>query len=93
MYILIVGKGCARITSLTNNFAKSFAMKDLGPNKQILGMSICCDRGARKLWASQEKYMEKVLEQLYMNNAKPMNLPLGSHFKLTKNDLSENEKE
>lgn len=65
-------------------------MKDLESVRQILGMSYC-DTGDMKLWVSQEKYIEKVLKQFYMKDAKPVSGPLGGHFKLTKNDLSDNE--
>lgn len=56
-------------------------------------MSIFCDKGAKKLWASQEMYIEKVFERFNMKDVKSMSVPLGSHFKLTKSELSENEKE
>ncbi|KAF2315489.1 hypothetical protein GH714_039930 [Hevea brasiliensis] len=44
-----------RIDSLKKELSKSFAMKDLGPAKHILGMKIIRDRKWKKLWLSQEK--------------------------------------
>ena len=38
--MLIVGKGTKKIGSLKKALGKSFAMKNLGPAKQILGMNI-----------------------------------------------------
>ena len=38
--ILIVGKNILRIAALKKQLSKSFAMKDLGPAKQIIGMRI-----------------------------------------------------
>ena len=32
---------------------------------------------------SQEKYVEKILERFEMNKAKPVNVPLASHFKFS----------
>eukprot|EP00253_Pinus_taeda_P013808 PITA_13808 len=58
-------------------------MKDLGAAKHILGMDIHKDRKNGKLWLSQQKYVEKVLEKYCMNNVKPVNVPLASHFKLS----------
>lgn len=55
-------------------------------------MSIHCDKGVRKFWVLQEKYIKKVLERFNMKDAKLLSFPLGSHFKLIKN-LSENKKE
>ncbi|KAI4346231.1 hypothetical protein L6164_013300 [Bauhinia variegata] len=59
-------------------------MKDLGAAKQILGMKIILDRKNGKLWLSQQKYIEKVLERFNMGNAKPVGTPLAGHFKLSK---------
>lgn len=43
--------------------------------------------GVRK-FGCKKKYIEKVLEQLNMNIAKPVSVPFEIHFKLIKNDLS-----
>ena len=64
--------------------ANSFAMKDLGAAKQILGMRITRDRKNRKLTLAQSEYIEKVLERFKMQDAKPVSTPLARHFKLTK---------
>ena len=46
--------------------AKSFAMKDLGAAKQILGVIITRDRKNRKLTFPQGEYIEKVLQRFRM---------------------------
>ena len=68
------------IVSLNNVLSKSFAMKDIGPTMQILGMNTSCDRKNKKLWLSQEKYIEKVLEKFNMDKAKSVSSPLASHM-------------
>ena len=68
-------------------------MKDLGSTRQILGMQILHDRKAKKLWLSQEKYIEQVLERFNMKHAKPVSTPLGAHFKLRKKSCSSSKKE
>ena len=78
--MLIVGSNTKRIFSLKNALSKSFAMKDLGPTKQILGMNISCDRKNKKLQLSQDKYIEKVLEKFNMDKAKSVSSPLASHM-------------
>ena len=57
-------------------------------------MRIVNDRKNGKLWLSQQKYIEKVLEIFTMKNSKPVSTPLVGHFKLTskKCHASENEK-
>uniref|UniRef100_A0A3Q7GJI6 Reverse transcriptase Ty1/copia-type domain-containing protein n=1 Tax=Solanum lycopersicum TaxID=4081 RepID=A0A3Q7GJI6_SOLLC len=59
-----------RIQKLKQEMSKSFAMKDLGPARQILGMQIVRERKAKKLVLSQEKYIEKVLHRFSMDKAK-----------------------
>jgi hypothetical protein len=70
--MLIVGQDAKMISNLKNELFKSFDMKDLGPAQQILGMQIIHDRKAKKVWVSQEKYVERVLERINMKNAKPV---------------------
>ena len=64
--------------------ANSFAMKDLGATKQILGMRITRDRKNCKLTLFQNEYIQKVLKRFNMQNAKPVSTPFASHFKLSK---------
>jgi len=71
------------INKLKAQLSRMFEMKDPGAIKHILGMEIHRDRKNGKLWLSQQKYVEKVLEKFCMNNVKPVNVPLASHFKLS----------
>ena len=59
--MLIVGKNVSRIDRLKEQLGKSFAIKDMGAAKQILGISIIRDRKEKKLWLSQEHYIKRVL--------------------------------
>ncbi|KAI4323953.1 hypothetical protein L6164_023534 [Bauhinia variegata] len=74
--MLIIGHDTKKIGDLKKELSKPFAMKDLGSAKQILGMKIIHDRKNGKLWLSQQKYIEKVLEKFNMGNAKPVGTPL-----------------
>ena len=80
-------------SNLKKDLFKSFDMKDLGAARQILGMQILCDRKAKKLWLSQEKYIKWVLERFNMKHTKPVSTPLGAHFKLRKRSCSSSKKE
>ena len=91
--MLIIGRNVYRINSLKKQLSKSFAMKDLGPTKQILGMKIVRDRCIKKLWLSQEKYIEKVLQRFNMYNAKAVSCPLANHFRLTSKQCPSTDKE
>ena len=81
--MLIVGLNSSKLDRLKKQLSKSFAMKDLGPAKQILGVRIHRYRKDKKLYISQEQYIEKVLERFNMNNAKVVSSPLATHFKLS----------
>ncbi|GLU05736.1 hypothetical protein SLE2022_228170 [Rubroshorea leprosula] len=91
--MLIVGQNASRIKKLKQELSKSFAMKDLGPTKQILGMMINRDRAFRKLWLSQEKYIARVLQRFAMDKAKVVSTLLAMHFKLGKNQCPSNDDE
>jgi hypothetical protein len=82
--MLVVGSNMQDINVLKKKLSNSFAMKDLGVAKKILGMRITRDRKNHKLTLSQGLYTEKVLERFRMQNAKPVSTPLANHFKLTK---------
>ena len=91
--MLIVGQDGDKISKLKQELSKSFSMKDLGPAKQIFGMNIIRDRENRKLWLSQEKYIEKILKRFNMEKANPVATPLASHFKLSSKQSPASEKE
>ncbi|WVY90442.1 hypothetical protein V8G54_035956 [Vigna mungo] len=91
--MLIVGKDKIKIAALKKALSKSFAMKDLGAVKKILGMKISRDRFRRMLWVSQEDYIEKILKRFNMHNAKSARVPIAGHFKLSKSQCPKNEEE
>ena len=82
--MLVAGSNMQDINVLKKKLANSFAMKDSGAAKKIIGMRITRDRKNCKLTLSQGEYTEKVLERFRMQNAKLVSTPLASHFKLTK---------
>ena len=80
--MVILGKDTSIISRLKKELSHSFAMKDLGSAKEILGMQITGDRRPKKIWLSQDRYVEKVLERLGMKDAKLVGSPLANHFRL-----------
>ena len=79
--ILVVGSNMKDIDALKEKLVESFAMKDLGVTKQILGMQINKNRKNKKLTLSQEDYIKKVLDRFRMQDAKPVGTPFAWHFK------------
>ena len=68
---------------MKNTFNESFAIKDLGEAREILGIEIVRDRNEKKLNLSQEMYVEKVLRCFSMDKAKAVSIPFSSHFKFS----------
>ena len=84
MTCLLQGQYMQDINVLKKKLANSFAMKDLGVAKKILGMKITRDKKNCKLTLSQGEYIEKVLERLNMKNAKLVSTPLATYFEMSK---------
>uniref|UniRef100_A0A7N2RFG7 Integrase catalytic domain-containing protein n=1 Tax=Quercus lobata TaxID=97700 RepID=A0A7N2RFG7_QUELO len=91
--MLIAGSSIEEINNLKKQLSKQFSMKDLGAAKQILGMRIIRDKANDTLKLSQSEYVKKVLSRFNMNEAKPVSTPLGSHFKLSKEQSPKTEEE
>ncbi|CAJ2671557.1 unnamed protein product [Trifolium pratense] len=91
--MLIVGKNISNIDRLKKQLGESFAMKDMGEAKQILGIRITRDRKEKKLWMSQEHYIKRVLQRFQMENSKAVSTPLATHFKLSSKQSPSNEDE
>ncbi|KAH9315581.1 hypothetical protein KI387_024208, partial [Taxus chinensis] len=82
--MLVAGKNMQEIKVLKKQLGESFVMKDLGAEKQILGVIITQNWKERNIVLSQEEYINKVLERFSMQDAKLVGTPLAGHFKLSK---------
>jgi hypothetical protein len=91
--MLIAGASMEEINKLKKQLSKQFAMKDLGVAKQILGMKIIRDKASSTLKISQAEYVKKILSKFSMDEAKSVSTPLGSHFKLTKDQSPKTDQE
>lgn len=74
--MLIVGPSLAEIQDIKGKLHRRFQMSDLGPCHYYLGMSVRRDRQQRILSLSQHGYIEKVLRDFGMDNAKPAVTPM-----------------
>lgn len=91
--MLIAGPNKGRIQELKAQLAREFEMKDLGPANKILGMQIHRDKNNRKIWLSQENYLNKILRRFNMQDCKPISTPLPVNFKLSSSMSPSNEVE
>nr|GMC53250.1 Retrovirus-related Pol polyprotein from transposon TNT 1-94 [Ipomoea batatas] len=89
--MLIASPDMSLVEKLKSQLSNEFEMKDIGAAKKILGMEIHRDRQAGKLYLSQKKYVEKVLDRFNMSNCMPVSTPLGAHFKLSSDSCAKSD--
>lgn len=78
---LIAGNDRSALDAFKSRLNTRFPCTDHGEVNYFLGMNIIRDRENRKLWISQEHYVEGVLERFDMTNAFKTKSPLPSNFK------------
>jgi len=74
--LLIAGPSKEEIQKLKKALSKRFDMTDLGPSSYYLGMTITRDRKNQTIRLSQKGYIEKILKDLGMCEAKPQHTPM-----------------
>src|SRR4051812_4768063 len=82
--ILLIGNDIPMLESVKTSLKNSFSMKDLGEASYILGIKIYRDRSRRLIGLSQSTYIDKVLKQFNMEEAKKGFLPMSHGIKLSK---------
>lgn len=82
--MLLAYKQREELKWLKDELSSEFEMKDLGPATKILGMHIIRYRDSKTLFFSQIRYVEKVLSRFGMKDSKSVSIPLGAHFRLSK---------
>ena len=70
--MLLVGKDMDLIKEVKQHLSSKIDMKDLGPTHFILGMEFKRDKASKKLWLSQQKYVEGITERFNMQDCKPV---------------------
>ena len=74
--LLLATKTMRQISWLKKMLSDRFEMKDLGEAKVCLGLEITTDRKAKKLFLTQESYMQKIVEKFGMSDCKPFATPI-----------------
>ncbi|KAH9680700.1 hypothetical protein KPL71_026653 [Citrus sinensis] len=82
--MLIVCKRREELEKLKIELSSVFEIKDLGAAARILGMQIVRNRSSRTLFLTQALYVKRVLNKFKMSHAKHVSVPLSAHFKLSK---------
>ena len=76
-----------------SELAKVFAMKDLGPIRDYLGLEAVRDRPNWRLYLSQTKLLQRVLERFFMSGAKLVSTPLDCGVPLSSSTSPQTEEE
>lgn len=79
--LLICGNSLTDINKLKSMLSQTFHMKDLGPVSYFLGIEIY--RSVDGFFLSQRKYVTDILQEYGMLRARPLQLPMDTHLKLT----------
>lgn len=77
---LIAGNSRAELDEFKAQLNTRFECKDSGPVSYFLGFNVYRDRPARKLYVSQEHYVESVLDRFGMSDSRPTKTPLPTNF-------------
>jgi hypothetical protein len=78
---LIACNSRSELDTFKSKLNKRFECSDGGPVNYFLGFNVFRDRKQRKLWVSQEHYVESVLERFGMDQATPNKAPLPSGYR------------
>lgn len=83
--MLLFGNGYL-ISNMKSQLFAHFEMKGLGATRYILGIDIRRDKDNIKLWLSQHKYGNLVLERFNMNTCRSMIVPVALGMELSMED-------
>jgi hypothetical protein len=82
--ILLIGNNIPMMEGVKSSLRNSFSMKDLGEATYILGIKIYRDKSNMLIGLSQDAYINKILNQLNMQDSKKGFLPISHDITLSK---------
>lgn len=93
--LLIFANNRKMMNEVKCQLSRSFEMTDLGEAKSFLGLELTRDRKSKKIWLSQQHYIEQILKRFNMDEANPVSTPMsnGDNFSKTQEPRTEGEKE
>lgn len=74
--ILLIHKRKDVILNMHNALAERYELRNLGPVRHYLGMRIIRCRRTRRIWISQDTYIEEIVHKYGMSNSKHTNTPM-----------------
>ena len=83
--IVLLGRDLEAINTLKAALMSCYEMRDLGDLDWFLGIRVIWDRPARRLWLSQDAYIDKLITKFHLESHRPVFTPLPAD-KLIPND-------
>ena len=74
--LILISRDQSTVSIIKGKLNQRFRMKDLGDVAFLLGMKIVRDRDARTIDISQRAFVERILDQFGMTEAKPVSTPM-----------------
>jgi hypothetical protein len=84
--LIIAGTNLEVITAFKGELCAVYSMKDLGDLKYCLGMEITRDSTSGNITLSQTKYIDDICRRFRVSSCKPVNTPMQSDTRLSKQD-------
>jgi hypothetical protein len=86
--IALIGKDVESIHHLKQDLMSRYEIRDLGPLEWFLGIRVLRDRPGKKLWLSQDSYVEKLLATFNIDPSKPVHSPMSTEELLPHNAVA-----
>jgi hypothetical protein len=83
--IVLLGRDLKDIETLKTALMSRYEMRDLGDLEWFLGIRVIRDRSSRKIWLSQDAYIDKLISKFHLESHRPVFTPLPAE-KLIPND-------
>ena len=74
--ISLLGWSMDALQSLKKGLISRYEMRDLGPLQWFLGIRVTRDHTLRKLWLSQDAYVNKIVSVYHLPSHRPTHIPL-----------------
>jgi len=83
--LILVCNDQNKLLQIKEELSQKFEMKDLGELHFFLGMEVQRNRDEKFLRINQIKYVKEILKRFWMEDCKPIRVPLDPKVKLQKN--------
>ncbi len=84
-YLPLLGPDFAKIYQLKKQLSDRFCMRDIGAISWYLGIKVTRDQANQTLFIDQSAFINRMLEDLQIENCKSAKIPIDFGIKIVKN--------